>query len=395
MRALRWFGGWLQLRVEGAGPERFFNTCRRRGLAVWDIRRRDEMTLTCRVRPGALRLLRSERRRMGCRLRVLEKGGLPFALQAVRARWTLPAAALVWVLLLALASTRVWAISVEGCETLEERTVLDLAEQCGFRVGVRRTGRADMEQIRHTVLQNCHRLSFFTINYQGSHAVIQVRERDDTEPDPEFLAPCDLVSDRAGIVDSIFITEGTAAVKAGDTVLPGTLLAVGSRTSAFGEVTPVHARGRVILRTWPTVTVTLPKTVSFPAPTGRETTRWSLLLGKKRINLYFIEKTPYLWYDKSIESRRLDLGSGYWLPVWLRRETYGEQTLQSAVISPEKAAALLEEKAAALLAEMPGREVVYRQFRMEETEDAYVGILKAECREPAGVTAATGAGKEE
>jgi len=394
MRALRLLGGLLRIRVEG-GAEQFFNVCRRCRLAVWDIRRVDETALICSVRPGALRVLRRERRRLGCRITVLEKSGLPFALRAALRRWTLPVAALIWVLLLALASTRVWAITVEGCETVEERTVLDLAEQCGFRVGVRRTTRAETEQIRHTVLQNCHKLSFFTINYTGSHAVIQVRERDDTEPDPEFLAPCDLVCDKAGIVSEIFITEGTAAVKAGDTVLPGTLLAAGTRTSAFGEVTPVHARGIVTLRTWPTITVTLPKTVDFAAPTGRETSRWSLLLGKKRINLYFIEKTPYLWYDKVIENRRLDLGNGYWLPIWLRRETYGELERTAAVLSPEKIAGLLEEKCTALLTAQPGREVLTHQFRMEEQQYAYVGILQAECLEPAGIERAIGAGKEE
>lgn len=395
MRALRWLGGSLRLRVEGAGPERFFNLCRRHNLSVWDIRRESEIALTCTVRPAALRVLRRERRRMGCRLTVLERSGLPFALAYAARRWTLIAAALIWCLVLALASTRVWSISVEGCETLEPRTVLDLAEDCGFRVGVRRTGRSQMEQIRHTVLQNCHKLSFFTINYRGSHAVIQVRERDDTEPDRSILAPCDLVCDKTGIVGEIFITEGTAAVKAGDTVLPGTLLAAGTRTSAFGEVTPVHARGRVILRTWPTVTVTLPKRVDFTAPTGRETTRWSLLLGKKRINLYFIEKTPYLCYDKVIESRRLDLGNGYWLPIWLRRETYAEQQRTDLALSPEKVAILLEQKCTDLLLAEPGREVVYSSFRMEQTQQAYVGILEAECREPAGMEQAAGAGKEE
>ena len=141
--------------------------------------------------------------------------------------------------------------------------------------------------------------------------------------------------------------------------------------------------------------MTLPKTVDFTSPTGRETSRWSLLLGKKRINLYFIEKTPYLWYDKVIENRRLDLGNGYWLPIWLRRETYGELERTAAVLSPEKIAGLLEEKCTALLTAQPGREVLTHQFRMEEQQYAYVGILQAECLEPAGIERAIGAGKEE
>jgi hypothetical protein len=160
-------------------------------------------------------------------------------------------------------------------------------------------------------------------------------------------------------------------------------------------VTPVHARGEVVLRTWPKVTVTLPKSVDFALPTGRETVRWSLVLGKKRINLYFIEKSPYLWYDKVIENRRLDLGNGYWLPVWLRRETYAEQERTSVPLSEEKIAALLEQRCTELLTAQPGREVVSATFRMEETEHAYVGILEAECRDSVGSERRPDAGKEE
>jgi similar to stage IV sporulation protein len=111
MSPVRWLGGALRLRVEGAA-ERFLNLCRGRDLAVWDIRRVDETALTCRMHPRALRVLRRQRRRHGCRITVLEKAGLPFALQAVRRRWTLPVAALLWACLLMLASTRVWAITV-------------------------------------------------------------------------------------------------------------------------------------------------------------------------------------------------------------------------------------------------------------------------------------------
>lgn len=395
MSPLRWIRGWLCIRVEGAGPERFFNVCRRRNLAVWRIRRIDPTTLTCCVRPGALAVLRAERRRIGCRVRVLDRGGLPFGLAACLKRWTLPAAALLWAALLLGLSSRVWSISVTGCERLEERTVLDLAERCGFRVGVRRTGRAEMEQIRHTVLQQCHELSFFTINYRGSHAEIAVRERDPAQPDDSLQQPCDLVAGKTGIVSEILITEGTPAVKAGDTVLPDTVLAYGIRTSAFGEVTPVHAGGKITLRTWPTVTVSIPKTLDAALPTGREATRWSLIIGKKRINLYFIEKSPYVWYDKVIENRRLDLGRGYWLPVWLRRETYLEAGRQTCPVDREKAAALLEARCRQLLLAEPGREPVTVRFQMEENEYAYIGILKAECREPAGIERAPAAGKEE
>ena len=58
-------------------------------------------------------------------------------------------------------------------------------------------------------------------------------------------------------------------------------------------------------------------------------------------------------------------------------------------------AALLEQRCCSLLAAQPGREVISRQFRMEQTDHAYVGILKAECLEPAGIEQTDQTGKEE
>ena len=71
---------------------RDFPLCRRRDLPVLHIRRVDETCFTCRVRPGVLAVLRQERRRMGCRVTVQEKVGLPFRLIRAKRRWTLPAA---------------------------------------------------------------------------------------------------------------------------------------------------------------------------------------------------------------------------------------------------------------------------------------------------------------
>ena len=91
-------------------------------------------------------------------------------------------------------------------------------------------------------------------------------------PMPELPSaqPGDMDALRDGIVDSVRVYAGTAAVQAGDAVRAGQVLIRGEERGADGTFVPVAARGAVIARCWLTHTVEMSMLEIHSEETGRE-----------------------------------------------------------------------------------------------------------------------------
>ena len=46
-KLLRWIKGYLCVEVKGSSPERLFNLCRKHGIYVWNISKRDNICCFC------------------------------------------------------------------------------------------------------------------------------------------------------------------------------------------------------------------------------------------------------------------------------------------------------------------------------------------------------------
>jgi hypothetical protein len=86
----------------------------------------------------------------------------------------------------------------------------------------------------------------------------------------------------------------------------------------------------------------LPQNRETKTYTGRETTGYSLQIGKKTINFYKTSGISYGNYDKIMESTVLSLPGGYAFPVTWTRIRFREYTTEPAETTAEDAQVLLE-----------------------------------------------------
>jgi len=380
--------GCLMIDLRGASVERFLNLCTIHGVSLWGIQTLDVDHYTAWVNVAGYAALRPYARKTGCKLKVLKKRGIPFAAKKVTRRkmlWSglLAAAALVWIL-----SGFVWTIRVEGCDQLSEQEVLTLLEQAGLHTGVRKQT-LHIKDLKNTVMLNTDKLSYFTVNFQGTKAIVQVWERRHPEEKPSEPQPCDVISGLTGIVTDIRVKTGTAAVKTGDTVQAGDIIARGTivNENDNAQVTLLHADAEVDLRTWYTLCTAVPCELSVLMPEELHSGRLELLLGRKRIPLDRIEKTELPWYDKQINVRYLNLHEDFHWPIGLVRETLSVCSEKSAAVDKEALAAVLETRMKeALLAEKPDVQLISADFSLETSEQgAWLGVLKVEMLETTGI----------
>lgn len=87
--------GQVRLRVRCPYPERVLNVCSARNLAFWDLTWEDAETFTCRISRKDFHLLRQAAEKLDCRLEVVGREGVPYALARLRRRQVLAVGSIV------------------------------------------------------------------------------------------------------------------------------------------------------------------------------------------------------------------------------------------------------------------------------------------------------------
>ena len=227
-------------------------------------------------------------------------------------------------------------------------------------------------------------IAYMTINIKGTRARVQVRERREALPH-EDDRPCDIVSDRAGVIKSIKVFEGEQLAYAGDTVDAGDILVSGRMVSSQGEVRYVRSMADVALRTWRDVTAALPGEIYGREYTGRRRVRLSVEVGGHVLGGCCIEKIPFAWYDKTKEYISADSGATVWLPVRIIKETYAEYVPERLELSADKCAEVLESTCRSVLGLMTHGGVKSADFGFTFEGGVIRGRMRAECEESAGI----------
>lgn len=270
------------IECEGGFPERFLNEAAARGVVLWDVSRRG-ISLFCRSKAADYRTLRAAARAASVRMRVRERHGLPFLLRPFRLRWGLLAGAAVFVLLLQFLSSRVWIVRIVGNEQVTDEAIREVLEPLGIYEGAAPDA-VDLPQLQLTALERLPSIVWLTVNFEGSTATVEVRERKESQPiAPD--TPANVVAVRDGVIVRIDAVSGQAMVKEGDAVTEGSLLISGVMDSKVGPLLK-HAAGEVTARTTRTLTVRVPFEEKVPSPTPRTISRPCLYFLGMRVPLY-------------------------------------------------------------------------------------------------------------
>jgi len=379
--------GSLQLDIQGAAIERFLNLCAIHDVSFWDIRYLDADHFTAWVSVGGYWALRPYARKTGCRVRVHQKRGAPFAAKRITRRWILWTCLLLSAAVIYYLSGFVWTIQVQGCQQITEKEILRYLGEAGLKTGTRKSD-CDMRELKNYVMNCTDKLSYFTVNFKGTNAVVEIWERETPAEKPETPPPCNVVSDLTGIVLRLRVRRGNALVKVGDTLQPGDPIATGVIVNENDEtqITLLHAEAEADVRTWYTIRTAVPAELKLlkAERVGRET--YGFLWGGRRFPLGLIEKSTVPWYDKQIKTHYLHLHEFFRWPIGVERQKITYCGVKEAAIDAAVLSDLLEERMLdRLLASKPGAQLVQADFTLEQSpQEAWLGVLKVELVETTG-----------
>ena len=378
--------GMVVLRAEGAFPERLMNLCAQEGVEFWRVDWLDTRTLRLTTRRYGLKKLKQLAERVDCTLEVEESLGLPAWAARFRTRYAFLLGLALCLLAVSVLSRFVLTIQVTGNERVPTAVILNQLRLQGVRPGV--YGPAiHRRQQAEDVLTALKDLSWVGIELNGTRLLVDVREK---IPAPEPLDESgyfDIAAKTDGFILKVEPEQGDAAVKRGDTVAKGDVLISGVVTMEPPKYSdlPVrtyrtHARGRVLARTWRSLTAVIPVETAVKEYTGAEKTALSIEIPGRRIEIFRNSSISDGFYDKITTVR------GGALPVILRRDLIRAYVVRMIPVDTEAAQVLLEQRLLQRLEELVGEDgLVTPSGSTAVIENGLLRVtVHAECREQIG-----------
>lgn len=224
---IRFFKGYVTIRIEGYGAERFLNLCRHHGIRIWGLYPDGDAYQLC-LALSDVKKLRPVLRKTKVKMKIIHKTGVPFQCYRYRKRKLLFAGFFLMIFLLYGYSGRVWDIHFEGNEQKTDETLLSFLVSLDIQPGMEKED-VDCEQIVKDIRQEFTDIVWVSASIDGSRLLIQVKENEDTvtEVTENTDAPTDLIAAEDGMITSIITRSGVPLVHAGDTVKKGDILVSG------------------------------------------------------------------------------------------------------------------------------------------------------------------------
>jgi len=317
--------GYVIIEVSGFSVERFINLAVHRGIYIWDIQHFNGV-IKMKVSIKGYKLLKSCVKKTKCKMKIVEKIGMPFLFFRYRKRKALIGGVAFFIFIVYFLSSFVWLITIEGYDRIKHDELSSFLSENGLRIGSFKHS-INAQELERLVIYEFTEISFLNIQMTGTKAIIKLTE---TIPEKEVIdrtTPNNIIATKDGLIESIYVSAGTPLVQVGDIVSQGDLLVTGElvlRNDETGIITDyVHSIAEVKARLYYTMHFSVPIIYTINQPTGeiKRHLRFNLM-GQVFDFLPFSNNFDY--YEKATNMNQLSLSENYPFPIIILTDVYQE-----------------------------------------------------------------------
>ena len=234
---VKYFRGFLLVRLQGYSPERFLNLCSNHNILIWNLsNQRDFYEFYISI--AGYRKLKPLLKKTKTKIIILKRIGFPFFLYRYRKRKLFFAGIAASIGFLIYLTTFIWLIDINGNSLITDDAILTFLkeEHASFGSKKNKIDCAGLEEALRTKYDN---IIWASVRLNGTKMTIDIQENLITKEDAgeEKAMPdgaYDLTAEKGGTVTSIITRNGTPLVKSGSKVKKGDIL-VGSRLDIFND----------------------------------------------------------------------------------------------------------------------------------------------------------------
>lgn len=292
--------GWVKFRMEGPECFRVLALCSANHIAVMQVNSLPDCMEFIIPYQNKEEVIEFQKK---CHVKavLLAEYGLPFLLQKFRNRTTyllgMLFAAVIWF----YASGLIWNIEIEGNESISQTTIKRFLKEQGITEGTAiRT--VETEKLELEMREKFPCINWVSIGFTHTHLTVHISENhtrdyvtDSLYVGGDIVAPCDCV------IESMIVRNGTAVVKAGDTVQAGTVMVKGevqiyNDDGSLREVISCVPDADFLISYSLSIRENLPLLETVKWYTGREKTYFKVLHENEKI--FQTNKSNFLYCDQ-------------------------------------------------------------------------------------------------
>lgn len=307
--------GMVEVELTCASMEQALDAIRQENISVFKVVPVSDLTVGFRIYRKDYSSLQKMAKRKGYNLKITEHRGIYWKGKAFLYRPVLWIGIALLIFSAISIPRCVLFVQVEGNEHIPDKLILEAAENCGIRFGAARE-QIRSEKVKNQLLSAIPELQWAGVNTKGCVAVISVRERIITERMSPETTVSNIVADRDGIILNCTASSGTLVCGEGQAVVEGELL-ISGYTDCGLIIQATRAEGEVYAQTMRNLMVVSPRKWVSVRDDHIEIGAISLLVGKKRINLW---KDSGIWDStcgRMYKEYFLTLPGGFRLPLAL------------------------------------------------------------------------------
>lgn len=235
--------GYVIIQIEGFCAARFLKRITDAGIRTSNARRVNDTTVRLTIPAKRFFMLRKLRKGLPVRVRIVERGGLPFRIQKLLSRPVLWIGTGVLFIAIYLLSTRIWVIRIDESKRIDPDEIRSLLSERGIRPGAAVHGPVLITAANDLSAQ-IRDAAWIGLDREGVMLRVHIKESLPETTKRAERVPSDIVASKDGVVTSVSVMRGQSAVKAGDRVKKGDVLISGTvvykdnryETSADGEI---------------------------------------------------------------------------------------------------------------------------------------------------------------
>ena len=310
----------------------------------------------------------------------VQSGGLLFYIDMYKKRAGIWLGIVLSLFLLCISSVLIWEVRVSGNKYVDDADILLPLKQLGIAEGCF-IDRDALENVYNSFLINEPRISWISVNFDGTIANVEVKE---TELPPEKLDRSknyNIVANCDGTVKRIDVFDGKGEVGAGDFVAKGELLISSFAESRKTGVFMRAARGNVWATTVRNYEISVKKEQLLKKYDNKFKELNSVIMLGRKLPMYMPHDKSNNT-EKSIKRNRAMLFKTFQIPFIIETKTENYWQNEYVSISEKDAGYIAEtELDKRIEKDLKNAVIIKKNNITKENESAYIFVYELECYE--------------
>lgn len=348
--------------------------CRNHKFEIWNVKQTDNNEYLFYIDIEDFRLLKDIRRKTSCKIKILNKYGLPFFIYKYKIRVLFVVGVILFFLISNIMSRYIWNISLDGNYSYTSEKIINMLEKNGIKHGINKNKIVGSEI--ETLIRNTYPdITWVSVELKGTRLIVHIKENFDRTIVEKEDKPYNLLAGKEAVITGIVTRNGTPKVKTGDKVMPDTEL-VSGMLEIIGDDGSVVSRKYVLSDADVFGNVVYDYSDKFPLIheikqyTGKYKRALSIEVCTAGINLIGLP-VKYDSFDIVSDTSQLCIFDNFYLPAYLVKYKYNEYITLKEKYTKKEAEEVANEKISRFLKDLEekGIQIIQNNVKIEVNEN--------------------------